>query len=68
VIKKQIRTDNDELHHTASETKNNPLAFIKHESLFGNLAKSNNFIRIYTSMLEELYKNNKIDKMMQGMI
>jgi len=58
----------DELHHTASETKNNPLAFIKHESLFGNLAKSNNFIRIYTSMLEELYKNNKIDKMMQGMI
>ncbi len=58
----------DELHNAASETKNDSLAFIKRESLFGNLAKNNNFTGIYTAMLLELYKNNNIHKMIQHII
>jgi len=58
----------NELHRVALETKNDSLAFIKQESLFGNLAKNNNFISSYTSMLQELYKTNTIDKMMQHII
>jgi len=57
-----------ELHQVASETKNNPLAFIKQERLFGNLAKNDDFIAVYTPMLEELYNVNGVEKMMQGMI
>lgn len=57
-----------ELHQAAAKTKNDPLAFIKQENLFGNLAKNNRFVEVYTFMLQELYKNNRITKMMQSII
>ncbi len=58
----------DDLHHAASQTKNDSLAFMKQENLFGNLAENENFIRTYTQMLQELYKNNEIKKIMQRII
>jgi len=54
----------DDLHQAASETKNDPLAFIQQENLFGNLAKNDTFTSIYTSMIQEIYNNKKIEKMM----
>jgi len=54
-----------ELHYAASETKNDPLAFLKQESIFGNLAKNHTFTSVYTSMLQELYQVNDIKKLMQ---
>lgn len=56
-----------ELHQAASKTKIDPLAFIKQESVFGNLAKHNNFIAVYTPILQELYKVNDVEKMMRSM-
>ncbi len=57
-----------ELHQAASKTKIDPFAFIKQESLFGNLAKHDNFIAVYTSMLKDLYKANDVEKIMRSMI
>ncbi|NER17615.1 mannitol dehydrogenase family protein [Spongiivirga citrea] len=58
----------NELHNMASETKDDPLAFIKQESLFGDLAKKDSFASTYTSMLQKLYTGIKINELMQSMI
>ena len=57
-----------ELHQAASETKNDPLAFIKQENLFGDLAKNTDFTAVYIRMLQELYQVNNIKKLMRDMI
>ena len=57
-----------ELHQTAMQTKNDPLAFIKQQSLFGDLAKNNRFTSLYTEMIEQIYKDGDVKKLMQNMI
>jgi len=58
----------NELHSAASATSSDPLAFIKHEELFGTLAENERFTSEYTLLLQELYQGAPIKKLMQGLL
>ncbi|NNJ88588.1 MAG: mannitol dehydrogenase family protein, partial [Eudoraea sp.] len=57
-----------ELHEAAVQTKTDPLAFIKQESLFGELAKNERFTKLYTATLLKIYKDPNIKKHMQQLL
>lgn len=57
-----------ELHQAAKRTKTDPLAFVKQESLFGNLAKNERFTTLYTSTLNQIYKDQNIKKHMKNLL
>ena len=57
-----------EIHKVAQQTKTDPLAFIKQESLFGNLAKNKRFSELYTNMVQKIYEDADVKKYMQDMI
>jgi len=65
---KIIDAKHNELYHRASETKSDPLAFIRQESLFGDLVKNDHFSKTYTSMIQKLYSGMKINELMQQII
>ncbi len=58
----------NELHEAAAQTASDPLAFIKQESLFGNLAKNKRFADLYTIMVQKIYRDANIKKYMQEMV
>ncbi len=58
----------DELHQAAKQTQTDPLAFIRQQSLFGNLAKNERFTTLYADMVQKIYEDSDIRKYMQGMI
>lgn len=55
----------DELHNAAQKTKEDPLAFIKQESLFGSLAANKRFAELYTELVQKIYKDANIKNYMQ---
>ncbi|WP_405415326.1 mannitol dehydrogenase family protein [Maribacter sp. Asnod1-A12] len=55
----------DQLHQAASKTNEDPLAFIKQESLFGNLAQNEKFTSLYSDMVQKIYANPDIKKLMK---
>ena len=57
-----------ELHQAAKQTKADPLAFIRQESLFGNLVKNERFTKLYTEAVQKIYKDTNIKKYMKDMI
>ena len=57
-----------ELHQAAEQTRTDPLAFIRQESLFGDLAKNERFTTLYAAMVQNIYKDPTIKKHMQNMI
>ncbi|WP_411029975.1 mannitol dehydrogenase family protein [Spongiimicrobium sp. 3-5] len=54
----------DELHRAAKQTQTDPLAFVRQQSLFGNLAKNERFAMLYTDMVQKIYKDPDIKKHM----
>ena len=52
------------LHQAAKQTKTDPLAFIRQESLFGNLVKNERFTKLYTEAVQKIYKDINIKKYM----
>lgn len=56
------------LHQVAQNTKTDPLAFIKQESLFGNLAKNERFTKVYAAMIQKIYGEADIKKHMQELL
>ena len=56
------------LHEAAKATVTDPLAFVKQESLFGELSENERFTACYTAMLDELYKINDIKKLMRKLL
>ncbi|WP_437372513.1 mannitol dehydrogenase family protein [Maribacter litoralis] len=54
----------DQLHQAASKTNEDPLAFIKQESLFGNLAQNEKFTSLYSDMVKKIYADPDIKKLM----
>lgn len=54
-----------ELHQAAQETKNDILAFIKQESIFGNISDNERFTKLYIEMIENIYKDENIKKLMK---
>ncbi|WP_282043742.1 mannitol dehydrogenase family protein [Winogradskyella flava] len=49
-----------ELHQAAKRTKTDPLAFIKQESIFGDLFKNERFVTLYGSTLQRIYEDQNI--------
>ncbi|NNK17888.1 MAG: mannitol dehydrogenase family protein [Maribacter sp.] len=57
-----------ELHQAAKQTKTDPLAFIRQESLFGNLIENERFTTLYAEAVEKIYRNTNIKNYMKNMI
>ncbi|WP_339705436.1 mannitol dehydrogenase family protein [uncultured Kriegella sp.] len=57
-----------ELQQAAKRTKTEPLAFIKQESLFGDLAKNERFAQLYVATVQQIYKDRDSRKQMQSML
>ena len=57
-----------ELHRAAQQTSTDPLAFIRQESLFGDLIQNERFTRVYAEMIQEIYGDVRIRKHMQAML
>ncbi|MEO9893045.1 mannitol dehydrogenase family protein [Aurantibacter sp.] len=63
-----IDAQTSELHKAAKLTNQDPLAFIKQESLFGNLAQNERFASTYSSLVKNVYKTNNIKKIMEQLL
>ena len=57
-----------ELHQVAKQTTTDPLAFIRQESLFGNLIKNERFTKLYTEAVQKIYEDANIKKYMEDII
>lgn len=57
-----------ELHNAAAGTSQDKLSFLKLTPVFGNLAKNQVFTQEYASMVDELYENPDISKLMQALL
>tara|TARA_R110000744_G_scaffold89877_1_gene174686 strand:- start:274 stop:1755 length:1482 start_codon:yes stop_codon:yes gene_type:complete len=55
----------DQLHQAASKTQSDPLAFIKQESLFGNLINEDKFTSLYSNLVQKIYADPDIKKLMK---
>ena len=54
-----------EIQKAAQQTKTDPLAFIRQQSLFGNLSENKRFAELYMNMVEKIYEDPNIKKYMQ---
>ena len=57
-----------ELHQTAKQTVTDPLAFIRQESIFGNLIKNERFTKLFTEAVQKIYEDANIKEYMKDMI
>lgn len=57
-----------ELHEAAVASEDDPLAFIKQQSLFGDLIKDGRFITTYHAMLEQLYEGTPVKTLMRDLL
>jgi len=57
-----------ELHQAAKQTVTDPLAFIRQESIFGNLIKNEKFTKLYTEAIQKIYEDANIKEYMKDMI
>ena len=57
-----------QLKQAASKTSQDPLAFIRQESLFGDLINNKRFTELYSSLVQKIYKDANIKKLMLNFI
>jgi mannitol 2-dehydrogenase len=57
-----------QLKQVASKTSQDPLAFIRQESLFGDLINNERFTELYSSLVQKIYKDADIKKLMLNFI
>lgn len=57
-----------ELHKAAAGTSRDKLSFLKIKSVFGDLAKQPSFAEEYTGMVDSLYENPDISRLMQALL
>ncbi len=58
----------EELHQAATNSKTDPLAFLKLHDVFGDLVKESSFTAEYKEMLETLYQTSNIATQMQSLM
>ncbi len=58
----------EQLQQAAQQTPSDSLAFIRQESLFGDLASHERFTRLYTDLVRKIYADPSIKKYMQEML
>lgn len=61
-----IDAQKDKLHQAAKDTENNWTAFLKQAEIFGNLIKNERFVKAYTSIVQAIYKEKNIRKLMEN--
>ena len=49
-----------ELHQAAASTRDDKLSFLKIESIFGDLIRSEEFTSLYAGMIDAIYENPDI--------
>ncbi|WP_276388951.1 mannitol dehydrogenase family protein [Eudoraea chungangensis] len=57
-----------ELHQAAKKTNTDTLAFLRQESLFGNLIENKEFTKLYTEKVQKIYEDPNIKNYMNNMI
>jgi mannitol 2-dehydrogenase len=57
-----------ELHQAAKQTETDPLAFIRQESIFGNLIENERFTKLYKEAIQKIYTDTNIKKHLLEMI
>ncbi|GBF20700.1 mannitol 2-dehydrogenase [Arenibacter sp. NBRC 103722] len=57
-----------ELQRAAQQAKTDPLAFIRQESLFGDLVQNKHFTELYLDLVQKIYEKGDIKKQMLSML
>ena len=57
-----------ELHQAAKQTSSDPLAFIRQESIFGNLIDNERFTTVYKELVQRFYTDVDIKQFMQELL
>jgi mannitol 2-dehydrogenase len=55
----------DELHQAAMGTEDDPLSFLRLETIFGDLASNGEFTALYSEMIKAIYEDSDIAQQMQ---
>ncbi|APQ19389.1 mannitol dehydrogenase family protein [Maribacter hydrothermalis] len=63
-----IDATQEQLHAAASKTNTDPLAFIRQESIFGNLINEEKFTSLYSELVQQIYTDSDIKKHMTKLI
>ncbi len=58
----------DELHVAAMGTEDDPLSFLRLESIFGDLAENKRFTALYSEMVKAIYENPDIASQMEKVL
>lgn len=58
----------NELYQAAKQTKKDPLAFIKQESIFGHLVSNERFTKLYMEAVQKIYLDDNIKILMREML
>lgn len=58
----------NELHQTARETDQDPLAFLKQKEIFGDLVENERFTKCYREFVQKVYEGVEVRGLMKGMI
>lgn len=57
-----------ELHNAAKNTNNDKLSFLKQTDIFNNLSENKHFVKEYKTIIEKIYKEGNIRKIMAEML
>ncbi|MEP2240491.1 MAG: hypothetical protein ABJI22_19140, partial [Maribacter sp.] len=57
----------EQLHLAASKTQTDPLAFIRQETLFGNLINEDKFSNLYSDLVQKIYANPNVKEIMKAL-
>ena len=63
-----IDAQKDGLHRAAKNTENAWSAFLKFTEIFSDLKENERFVKEYTTMVQAIYKEKNIRKLMQGLM
>ncbi|MBK1725190.1 mannitol dehydrogenase family protein [Thiocystis violacea] len=58
----------DELHQAAMSTQDDPLSFLRLETIFGDLVSQREFTALYAEMIRAIYEDHDVGRQMQKII
>jgi len=63
-----IDENKEKLHNVAKQTQDDPLSFLSLDEVFGELRNNERFVAKYEEMIQKIYQENGIRKLMSNMI
>ena len=58
----------ESLHQAAQKTENDWTSFLNQAEIFENLNKNKRFVKAYTSIVQQIYKEKSIRKLMNELV